>query len=84
MMGLDTPWGEGTVRDLAAQMLAIAMDGLQARDMVDDNSQTSEWVYLAPLTALVAGAPTQAERWLERYYGAWMGDTSRIFLESEV
>ncbi|CEF56694.1 glutamate--cysteine ligase [Acetobacter ghanensis] len=84
MMGLDTPWGEGTVRDLAAHMLSIAMDGLQNRDMVDEHSQTSEWVYLAPLTALAAGAPTQAEHWLERYYGPWMGDASRIFLESEI
>jgi glutamate--cysteine ligase len=84
MMGLDTPWGEGTVRDLAAQMLAIAMDGLQGRDIVDEESQATEWVYLAPLTALVAGAPTQAEHWLERYYGAWQGDASRIFLESEI
>jgi glutamate--cysteine ligase len=84
MMGLDTPWGEGTVRDLAAQMLAIAMDGLQSRDIVDEESQATEWIYLAPLTALVAGAPTQAEHWLERYYGAWQGDTSRIFLESEI
>ncbi|AOW49490.1 glutamate--cysteine ligase [Acetobacter ascendens] len=83
LMGLDTPWGEGTVRDLAAQMIAIAMDGLQGRDMTDESGQT-EWVYLAPLTSLVAGAPTQAERWLERYYGAWMGDVSRIFLEAEV
>ncbi|MFT8675850.1 MAG: glutamate--cysteine ligase [Acetobacter sp.] len=84
MMGLDTPWGEGTVRDLAAQMLAISMDGLQARDIIDEESQASEWVYLAPLTALAAGGPTQAEHWLERYYGAWTGDTSRIFLESEI
>ena len=61
MMGLDTPWGEGTVRDLAAQMIAIAMDGLQSRDIVDEESQATEWIYLAPLTGLVAGAPTQAE-----------------------
>ncbi|MBS0984764.1 glutamate--cysteine ligase [Acetobacter thailandicus] len=81
---LDTPWGEGTVRDLAAQMIAIAMDGLQARGNVDEESGVDEWVYLSPLTSLVAGAPTQAERWLERYYGAWMGDVSRIFLESEI
>nr|WP_298797855.1 glutamate--cysteine ligase [uncultured Acetobacter sp.] len=80
---LNTPWGEGTVRDLAAQVIGIAMDGLQARNFVDENER-EEWAYLAPLTALAAGAPTQAERWLERYYGAWMGDTSRIFAESEI
>ncbi len=83
MQALDTPWGEGTVRDLAAQMIGIAMDGLQGRGIVDENG-VEEWAYLAPLTALAAGAPTQAERWLDRYYGAWMGDTSRIFLESEI
>ncbi|OUJ02571.1 glutamate--cysteine ligase [Acetobacter orientalis] len=81
---LDTPWGEGTVRDLAAHMVGIAMDGLQNRNHVDEETGQEEWAYLAPLTALAAGAPTQAERWLERYYGAWMGDASRIFLESEI
>ena len=65
-------------------MITIAMDGLQARVNVDEESGVDEWVYLSPLTSLVAGAPTQAERWLERYYGAWMGDVSRIFLESEI
>ena len=80
---LNTPWGQGTVRDLAAQVIGIAMDGLQARGFVDENER-EEWAYLAPLTAMAAGGPTQAERWLERYYGAWSGDVTRIFGESEI
>lgn len=80
---LNTPWGQGTVRDLAAQVIGIAMDGLQARGFVDENER-EEWAYLAPLTAMAAGGPTQAERWLERYYGAWNGDVTRIFGESEI
>ena len=36
-------------------------------------------VHLAPLEALVAGAPTQAEAWLARFHGEWSGDVTRIF-----
>ncbi len=39
---------------------------------------------LLPLEAIAAGAPTQAEYWLERYHGAWQGDTGRIFREAAI
>lgn len=80
---LDTPFGRGTVRDVAARMVAIAEDGLRARGLKNEAGQ-DETAALAPLHAVVAGGPTQAEHWLERYEGAWAGDVSRIFLEAEV
>ena len=67
----------GTVRDLARAALAIARDGLAARGL-DEQS------ILDPLDAIVAGAPNQAQHWLERYHGAWQGDTTRIFAEAAV
>ena len=33
-----------------------------------------ESIYLAPLEAIAAGEPTQAEHWLARYHQAWQGD----------
>jgi len=75
--GLGAPLRTGTVRDLARDAVAIASDGLRARGF-------GEEVYLEPLQAIVAGAPTQAEHWLSRYHGDWQGDVSRIFDEAAI
>jgi glutamate--cysteine ligase len=63
--------------------VAIARDGLRARAIRDAQGR-DETMHLAPLEALAAGGPTQAERWLERYHGIWHGDTSRIFAEAAI
>ncbi|GBR03820.1 glutamate--cysteine ligase [Acetobacter oeni LMG 21952] len=81
--GLETPFGAGTVRDVAARMVAIAADGLRGRDLRDADGR-DETVCLAPLFAIAAGGATQAEHWLARYEGPWAGDTSRILSEAEV
>jgi len=75
--GLTTPFAGGTVRDIARDAVAIATDGLRARGL-------DEVGFLDPLQAIVAGAPTQAEAWLEKYHGAWQGDVSRIFNEAAI
>jgi len=75
--GLDTPFAGATVRALAGDAVAIARDGLVARGL-------GEEVYLEPLQAIVAGGPTQAEAWLEKYHGPWQGDVSRIFDEAAI
>ncbi len=75
--GLAAPWCAGTVRDLARDVVAIAVDGLRARGL-------GEEVYLAPLEEIAAGAPTQAEAWLARFHGAWQGDVTRIFAEAAI
>jgi glutamate--cysteine ligase len=75
--GLKVRLGKGTVADLARQAVAIARDGLKARGL-------GEEIYLEPLQAIVAGAPTQAEHWLARYHGEWRGDVTRIFGEAAI
>jgi glutamate--cysteine ligase len=81
--GLDTPFRAGTLRDLAGEVVAIARDGLRARDR-RDASGADESVYLAPLETIAAGGPTQAEFWLARYRGDWHGDARRIFAEAAI
>ncbi|HSU05706.1 MAG TPA: glutamate--cysteine ligase [Acetobacteraceae bacterium] len=81
--GLAAPWRSGRLRDLAAEVLAIATDGLRARARYDADGQ-DESVYLAPLQEIVAGAPGAAEHWLARFHGAWGGDVRRIFDEAAV
>ncbi len=80
---LDAPFGAGTARDLARDVVAIAQDGLRARGRLDGLGQ-DERRLLEPLLPMVAGGPTQADSWLARYNGAWAGDVSRIWMEAQV
>ena len=80
---LDTPWQKGTVRDLMREALAISRDGLRARARRDGHGR-DETIHLAPLEAIAAGAPTQAERWLERYHGPWRGDVAQMLREAAI
>ncbi len=82
-LALGAPWGGGTVRDLAREVVDIASDGLRARGQVDESGE-DERRLLAPLLPLVAGEPTQAEHWLERYERVWGGEASRIFQEAAI
>jgi glutamate--cysteine ligase len=75
--GLNARFSGGSLRDLARDTVAIAEQGLRARGM-------GEEIYLAPLQEIAAGAPTQAEYWLERYSKNWHGDVTRIFTESAI
>jgi glutamate--cysteine ligase len=81
--GLQAPWRGGNLGDLARDVVAIARDGLRARARRDAYGQ-DETVHLAPLEAIVAGEPTQAEHWLARYHQAWQGDLRQIFPESAI
>ncbi len=79
--GIHTAYGAGTLRDLAREAVAIAADGLKNRAK-RNAAGADERIYLAPLQEIAAGAPTQAEFWLQRYEQAWRGDVSRIFAEA--
>jgi glutamate--cysteine ligase len=79
--GLATPYGAGTLRDLARGAVAIAEQGLQARARTNADG-ADERIYLAPLQDIAAGGPTQAEHWVARYHGAWAGDVTKIFAEA--
>lgn len=82
-MGLDAAWGDGTLRDLARRVVPIAKDGLRARAR-KDVSEDDETVYLAPIEAIAGGAPSQAERWLERFSAAWKGNAANALLEAAI
>jgi glutamate--cysteine ligase len=81
--GLGAPFHNGTIRDIAGELVAIARDGLKARARIGADGQ-DESVYLAPLEAIVAGAPTQAESWLAKFHGEWRGDVTKIFGEAAI
>jgi glutamate--cysteine ligase len=71
------------LREMVPDILAIATQGLQARNR-RDSQNNNESRYLDPLYAIANGAPTQASYWLDRYNSAWNGDISRIWYESVI
>ena len=83
LQGMAAPYRGAPLRDLARDIVAIARDGLRAR-AIRDASGRDEAVYLAPLEAIAAGGPTQAEHWLGRYHGAWKGDVRPILAEAAI
>ncbi|MGH7154283.1 MAG: glutamate--cysteine ligase, partial [Acetobacteraceae bacterium] len=80
-LGLGAPWRGATLRELARRALTISRGGLRGRARTSPAGE-DESVFLAPLEAIVAGAPSQAEHWLARFHGAWGGNTRRIFAEA--
>jgi glutamate--cysteine ligase len=81
--GLNAPWRGGTLRDIVADVVTIAGDGLRARGF-RNTAGDDERIHLGPIHAIATGAPTQAERWLALYNGAWNGDAGRIFAEAAI
>jgi len=82
-LGVRTEWRGRDLRALAADVVAIARDGLRARARRDAQGR-DESIYLEPLAAIAAGAPTQADHWLERYATEWKGDVTRQFAEAAI
>ena len=72
--------GGGKLKDIAAEVLAIARSGLQARARLNDSGD-NETGFLAPLDEIVASGKVPAQRLLDRYHGEWGGDISRIYAE---
>ena len=75
--GLAATIGARTLREVAAEVVAIAQAGLEARRL-------GERASLDPLAEIAGGGPTQAERWLERCERVWKGDVTRVLNEAAV
>jgi glutamate--cysteine ligase len=74
---IQTPFRKGTVADIAAEVVALARRGLEGRKLGEEQ-------FLAPLEETLALGKTPAERWLDRYNGAWAGDITKAFDEAEI
>ena len=81
-LGLDAPIpGGGTLRDIAAEVLAIARAGLSARARLNAAGD-NETGFLEPLDEIVRTGTVPAQRLLDLYHGEWGGDISRAYEES--
>ena len=77
---LATPFRDGTVLDIARQVLCIAREGLKARAKEDFWGQ-DEGHFLATLEQIVDSGITPAENKLAAYYGRWNHNVDRAFEE---
>ncbi len=75
---LDTPFREGTVLDIARQMLDISKAGLKARARRND-SDDDERVFLGPIEDIVAEGRTRSQRLLDQYHNEWNGNIDELF-----
>ncbi|MEP7240152.1 MAG: glutamate--cysteine ligase [Devosia sp.] len=74
---IHTPFRQGKVSDIAAEIVALARRGLKGRGLGEES-------YLAPLEETLSLDKTPAERWLDKYHGEWAGDVAHIFDEAEI
>jgi glutamate--cysteine ligase len=72
--------GGGTVHDLARTVLEIASDGLARRARLN-SAGDNESGFLDPLNEIVGSGKTPAERLLDKYYGEWNRDVSKVYSE---
>jgi len=76
--GLATPFREGTVLDVARQMVTLAEAGLKRRARLDASGE-DERKLLAPLIETVETGDSPAVRLLDDYHGPWDGDIDKVF-----
>lgn len=66
--GLQTPWKDGTLQELARTCLGLARDGLD-RQQVRRGQERSESCFLDGLDDLIEGGQTLAEQLLQNWHG---------------
>jgi glutamate--cysteine ligase len=76
--GLKAPFRGGTLRDIARDMLGLALGGLQRRARLNRKGE-DERVALSPLLQIVEEGRSAADRLLADFAGPWRGDIDKIF-----
>ena len=79
-LGLQTPFRNGTINDLAKQALEISRTGLNARGKTNAHGE-NETVFLQDLDAKVAVKKSNADLLIEKFKGEWDGDIMRAYTE---
>ncbi|MEM7694712.1 MAG: glutamate--cysteine ligase [Pseudomonadota bacterium] len=77
--GLSGAVGNRTVREIAADAVALASEGLRRRGDERGDGGEDERVFLAPLEDAAHTGRTPADELLELYNGPWRGDLSHIY-----
>jgi len=78
--GLQTPFRDGTINDLAIQALEISRAGLNARGKMNAHGE-NETVFLQDLDAKVAAKQSSADRLITKFDREWAGDIMRAYTD---
>jgi glutamate--cysteine ligase len=79
-LALNARIGGRTVREVAADMVAIARQGLAARCRASD-AANDETGHLEVLEDIAGSGVTLAERLLEKFHGEWNGNIAGVFTD---
>ncbi len=79
-LALKTPFRNGTVREIAAEVLAISAAGLKARNRLSAAGET-EGHFLDSLRVIVESGETPAENLLRDYHTRWGRSVDPVFEE---
>jgi glutamate--cysteine ligase len=79
-LGLEAPFRGRTLRELAMNVVELALAGLQRRARLDSAGQ-DESHFLADLMETAHSGRTLSQHFLERYHGEWGGSVDPIFQE---
>ncbi len=79
-LALKTPFRNGTVQDIARDVLTVAESGLKARARLNSVGE-DETHFLEPLWSMATTGRTQAEVLLDAYHGKWGGKIEPVFEE---
>ena len=79
VMGLKTPWRNGTLLEVAREVLNISHAGLVARGKKDSDGQ-DESGFLSPLEEVVARGTTLSEQMIREYNTSWGKSVDPAFL----
>ncbi len=78
--GLATEFGQGSVLDIAREVVAISRSGLKARGR-KGAMDADETGYLQILDAIVRAGRTPADVLIEKFHGDWGGNVDPVFTE---
>ena len=75
-----TKFRNGTVKDIAKEVLKISGSGLKLRAELNHNGD-DEQIFLKCLNDMTDKNQTRAEEMLEKYHGEWNGDITKLYKE---
>jgi glutamate--cysteine ligase len=78
-MGLKTPWRDGTLLDVAREVVKISRAGLVARKRLDSDGY-DESGFLSPMEEVVARGTTLSEQMVTEYNTVWGKSVEPAFL----
>ena len=76
--GLQTPFRDKTIQDLAKITLTIAREGLKSRGRLNGHGE-SESLFLQPLDEFARTGQSNADKLIEKFNGEWGGDIMRAY-----